>query len=43
MARQKTKEELIQLRQQNFKKLNDFIDSFSEKEKTTDFPEGTMN
>jgi len=43
MPRPKTKDELVELSQINFKRLIDFVDSFSEKEQITEFPEGTMN
>lgn len=43
MPRPKTKKELLDLSVANFNKLNEFIDSFSEKEQNTDFPKGTMN
>jgi hypothetical protein len=43
MAKPKSKDELIKVSRENFKKLNDLVDSFSEEEKTTEFPEGTMN
>lgn len=43
MPRPKSKQELIESSQKNFKKLNDLIDSFSVKEQKTDFPEGTLN
>lgn len=43
MPRPKTKEELLNLSQKNFQKLNDFIDSFSAAEQAAEFPEGTMN
>lgn len=43
MARPKTKTELIVSSQKNFNKLNEFVDSFSEKEKTAEFPKGTLN
>lgn len=43
MPRPKTKIELLDLGQKNFQKLNDFIDSFSEKEQNENFSEGTMN
>lgn len=43
MAKPKTKDELLELSQRNFKRLNDFIDSFSDKEIKTEFPKGTMN
>lgn len=43
MAVPKTKSELLKQSQDNYKKLNDFIDSLSEEDKLTDFPPGTMN
>ena len=43
MPRPTTKNELVNLSQKNFKKLNSYIDSFSEKGKDKPFPEGTMN
>lgn len=43
MPRPKNKEELLKLSQENYQKLNDYIDSFSDEEKHADFPEGTMN
>lgn len=43
MAVPKTKNELLEQCQDNFHKLNDFIDSLSEKEKLSEFPPGTMN
>jgi hypothetical protein len=43
MPRPKSKDELLSLSQSNFEKLFDFIDSLSEKEQNTDFPDGTMN
>jgi hypothetical protein len=43
MSRPKTKEELIELSNKNFKDLNSFIDGFSDAEKETEFPQGTMN
>jgi hypothetical protein len=43
MPRPKTKEQLLKLSRGNYKKLNDLIDSFSDEEQRTDFPEGTMN
>ena len=43
MPRPKTKAELLDLSQKNFKRLTEFVDSFSNQEKNTDFPEGTMN
>jgi len=38
MARLKTKEELINLSKENFRKLNDYVYSFSEEEKHAEFP-----
>lgn len=43
MSRPKTKEELIQLSQANYKKLLDFIDGFSKADQQKDFHPGTMN
>ena len=43
MAKPRTKDELIEASRENFKKLNDLVDSFSEEEKSAEFPEGTMN
>lgn len=43
MPRPKTKDELIELSQDNFKKLNDIVDSFSAEEQLAEFPKGTMN
>lgn len=43
MARPKNKNELIQLSQENFKKLNEYIDSFSDEDKNKEFPSGTLN
>jgi len=43
MPKPKTKLELLDLSQKNFQKLNELIDSFSEKEQISDFPEGTLN
>ena len=43
MPRPKTKIELTELSQNNFLKLNEYIDSFSAKEQTAEFPKGTMN
>lgn len=43
MPRPKTKQELVDLSEQNFAKLNDFVDSFSPEEQAAEFPEGTMN
>ncbi|MET2983824.1 ClbS/DfsB family four-helix bundle protein [Aureibaculum conchae] len=43
MPRPKTKAELLDLSQKNFRKLNDFVDSFSDQEQHTDFPKGTLN
>ena len=43
MPRPKTKDELIQLSQENFSKLNDFVDSFTADEQVAEFPKGTLN
>lgn len=43
MAVPKTKIELIQQSQENYKKLNELIDSFSTEEQVAEFPKGTMN
>jgi hypothetical protein len=43
MPRPKSKEELLELSQKNYTRLNDFVDSFSPEEQTAEFPEGTMN
>ena len=43
MPRPKTKAELLDLSHKNFKILNDYVDSFSDQEKNTDFPKGTLN
>lgn len=43
MPRPATKDTLLELSQQNFQKLNDYIDGFSEQEQLADFPAGTMN
>ncbi len=39
----KTKEELIRQSQRNYQKLCELIDSFSNEEQVSEFPEGTMN
>jgi len=43
MPKPKTKVELLETSQQNFKKMMELIDSFSEKEQLTEFPQGSMN
>lgn len=43
MPRPKTKAELLDLSQKNYEKLIDFVDSFSDQDKNTDFPKGTLN
>jgi len=43
MPRPKSKDELLELSQSNFKKLNDYVDNFSKDEQQTEFPPGTMN
>lgn len=43
MPRPKSKLDLLNLSQANFKKLNDFIDQKSKEDQLKEFPEGTMN
>lgn len=43
MPRPKTKKELLALSQANYRKLIDFIESFSEFERSKEFPEGYLN
>ncbi|EAR00345.1 ClbS/DfsB family four-helix bundle protein [Maribacter sp. HTCC2170] len=43
MPRPKTKTELLQLSNENYKKLNNYVDSFPLEEHMKEFPEGTMN
>lgn len=43
MSRPKTKQELLYLSNENFKKLNDYIEGLSSEEQLKEFPEGTMN
>lgn len=43
MAIPKTKNELLQQSHDNYRKLNELIDSFSEAEQLSEFPPGTMN
>ena len=43
MPRPKTKAELIQLSQENFRKLNNFVDAFSKPEFLAEFSKGTLN
>ncbi|MCG8306254.1 MAG: ClbS/DfsB family four-helix bundle protein [Cytophagales bacterium] len=43
MPRPKTKEELIDLSNKNYKVLFDYINSFSEEEQNHEFPAGTLN
>ncbi len=43
MPRPKTKTELLNLSEQNFNKLMDFVESFTESDQQREFPEGTMN
>jgi hypothetical protein len=43
MARPKTKDELVQSSDENFRKLNDLINGFSEEEQQAEFPQSTMN
>lgn len=43
MAVPKTKNELLQQSRDNYRKLIEFIDYYSEEEKLSEFPPGTMN
>ncbi|MBT8220299.1 MAG: ClbS/DfsB family four-helix bundle protein, partial [Bacteroidia bacterium] len=43
MARPKSKPELLQLSQENFNKLNTYIDSLSSNVQKAKFPKGTLN
>ena len=43
MPRPKNKKELLKLSRANYKKLNDFVDSFPKEEQHAEFPEGTTN
>ena len=43
MAVPKTKNELIEQSQNNYRKLSKLVDSFSEEEQHSEFPPGTMN
>ncbi len=43
MPRPKTKTELLNLSEQNFNKLIEFVESFSESDQQREFPQGTMN
>ena len=43
MPRPKTKEELLNLSQKNYEKLNDFIDQYTWEEQLTEFGTETMN
>lgn len=43
MPRPKTKDELVESSQENFRKLNEFINIFSEQEQHLEFPKGTLN
>ncbi len=43
MPRPKSKKELLDLSQTNYFKLIDFVDSFSEVERITEFPKGYLN
>ena len=43
MPRPKTKDELIESSHENFRKLDDFINTFSEQEQHREFPKGTLN
>lgn len=43
MARPKTKEDLIKVSNQNFNKLNDYIENLTAQEQEKEFPKGTLN
>lgn len=43
MPKPKSKDELIELSQKNFKKLSDLVSSYSEEQLHREFPKGTMN
>jgi len=43
MPRPKTKNDLLELSQQNFKKLNELIDDFPKEHLNENFPKGTLN
>ncbi|MGD1894450.1 MAG: ClbS/DfsB family four-helix bundle protein [Cyclobacteriaceae bacterium] len=43
MPRPKSKPELLEQSQQNFDKLNHYVDTFSPEEREAEFPEGTLN
>jgi len=43
MARPQDKAQLITMSRQRFQELNTYIDSFSDEEKNSEFPQGTMN
>ena len=43
MPRPKTKDELLDLSQDNFQKLNEFIDGLDAAKRRSEFPPGTMN
>ena len=43
MPRPKTKNELLEFSQRNFKKLNELVESYSETEQMKEFPEGILN
>lgn len=43
MPRPQTKGELIKSSQKNFDKLNELVDTFSDKEKVSEFSKGTLN
>ncbi len=43
MARPKNKSDLISLGQENYKLLNELVDSYSAEEQESDFPPGTLN
>lgn len=43
MPRPKSKDQLLSLSKENFKKLNDFIDKHNAQEQDAEFPSGTLN
>ncbi len=43
MSRPTNKKDLLTLSQNNYKNLNDFVDSFSEEDKNKEFPKGSLN
>lgn len=43
MPRPKSKQELLEVSQQNFQRLNELVDSFTKADQLKEFPKGTMN